>query len=224
MKRHVWYCLALVLLLGALGVVFSFSVVRETVVWKFLWYWFILHNEHTSSQHSEVIPQVIWQKRAKYGDQVIILPQEGEIPLDEYIGTSQQARVQEGRLPSFMIEYPRFSSLLRDAGFVIEAVSGGIPFWLHAYLQGDDMIELPSFPIETKPYAIYAEGEREGVGKEGFRYPCVAYLRSATMNSGVDPRCLQVLINRQGDDLRLYFDAYTGTVLKVSPVASPLEH
>ena len=63
------------------------------------------------------------------------------------------------------------------------------------------MIELPSFPIETKPYAIYAEGEREGVGKEGFRYPCVAYLRSATMNSGVDPRCLQVLINRQGDDL-----------------------
>lgn len=32
MKRHVWYCLALVLLLGALGVVFSFSVVRETVV------------------------------------------------------------------------------------------------------------------------------------------------------------------------------------------------
>ena len=60
------------------------------------------------------------------------------------------------------------------------------------------MIELPSFPIETKPYAIYAEGEREGVGGEGFRYPCVAYLRSATMNSGVDPRCLQVLINRQG--------------------------
>ena len=44
------------------------------------------------------------------------------------------------------------------------------------------------------------------------------------MNSGVDPRCLQVLIKRQGDDLRLYFDAYTGTVLKVSPVASPLEH
>ena len=78
------------------------------------------------------------------------------------------------------------------------------------------MIELPSFPIETKPYAIYAEGEREGVGGEGFRYPC--------MNSGVDPRCLQVLINRQGDDLRLYFDAFTGTVLKVSPVASPLEH
>ena len=59
---------------------------------------------------------------------MIILPQEGEIPLDEYIGTSQQARVQEGRFSSFMIEYPRFSSLLRDAGFVIEAVSGGMPF------------------------------------------------------------------------------------------------
>lgn len=59
---------------------------------------------------------------------MIILPQEGEIPLDEHIGTSQQARVQEGRFSSFMIEYPRFSSLLRDAGFVIEAVSGGIPF------------------------------------------------------------------------------------------------
>ena len=75
-----------------------------------------------------MISQLIWQKKAKYGDQVIILPQEGEIPLDEYIRASQQARVQEGRLPSFMIEYPRFSSLLRDAGFVIEAVSGGMPF------------------------------------------------------------------------------------------------
>ena len=52
-----------------------------------------------------MIPQVIWQKKAKYGDQVIILPQEGEIPLDEHIRASQQARVQEGGLPSFMIEY-----------------------------------------------------------------------------------------------------------------------
>lgn len=213
MKKNVFVIVCIGLLSLIIGFIFSFSFIREGLSLKLFAEEQYLKLSINKYLGNEINSRPVRKKHSEYSlENIITLPVEGEIDLDQHSNTMIRW------WDSVELIYPNFRALKLWAGFTITLLSWKTISAPFAFEYGNDLIEMhPTNRTQEEFFFIQTEQSLQTKPIPN-GYPCVSYIKGSSINRKADEKCMQIFVGAREKHFAVQLLVQKGSKIQVTHI------